>query len=603
VSNRLPCSTIRPQADGSVERWDARVGRWVSAPGGGTANQASASDALPARAAAPAAVAVQRMQPATVGFQQPARRVSARMYAGARGSRFNVGLGSSGNSSADAELSSSLAQLRAASRQIVRDAPYAKRARAIVVNNIIGAGIGMQAQVKSTRGRLNRRINEDIERAWCEWCDPRHCHTGGTLHFADLERAAMGQVFDAGESFIRIHYAAMGGGAVPLSLELVEAERLADNLFQPGPTGPDNEVRLGVEVDVRFQRPVAYWIRRRHAGDIRAPGNAIDRYERVPADEIIHLRVVDRWPQTRGEPWLHAVVRKLDSIDQYTTSELRAAQNDATMFGSVKTTAVDGGPLANNQQEQKDEAARPEMQIEDGVIVDLEPGEELDYHTPTRPNTALDPFLRYMLREVSAGIPGVSYASLSNDYSQANYSSERVSQLDMRDTWRVFQQWWLRNFRHRLHRLWLQQAVLARAVPAVAREQYAPDPRKFEAVKFKPRGWNWVDPTKEVAAYKEAEKAGYISAEDVIAQTANGMDIEDVVDAMARSRDLYEEAGIVRDTDVAATNAATAGKVAQASAPAAGPPDPEEDSEGDSPDTNNQNDPPRRARVVQLGGR
>lgn len=584
-------STIRPQADGSVERWDARVGRWVR--GGAAAQpalQQPQQSVLAGLLHAEAAAAAQR-QPGQASSQASARRISARMYAGARSTRFNVGLGFSGNTSADAELSTSLTQLRAAARQIVRDAPYAKRARAIVVNNIIGAGIGMQAQVKSTRGRLTRRINEDIERAWCDWCDPRHCHTGGSLHFADLERAGMGQVFDAGEAIFRIHFAAFGGGPVPLSLELVEAERLADNLFQPGPISADNEVRLGVEVDVRFQRPVAYWIRRRHAGDIRAPGNAIDRYERVPADEIIHLRVIDRWPQTRGEPWMHTVVRKLDSIDQYTASELRAAQADATQFGSVKSQpdpTATGPRLANNATEQA-AGEKPQLQIEDGAIIDLEPGEELDYHTPTRPNTALDPFLRYMLREVSAGIPGVSYASLSNDYSQANYSSERVSQLDMRDTWRVFQQWWLRNFRQRLHKLWLQQAVLARAVPSVALEQYGPDPRKFEAVKFKPRGWNWVDPTKEVAAYKEAEKAGYISAEDVIAQTANGLDIEDVVDAMARSRDLYAEAGIVRDTDVAASNAAAAKEPPAITAP----PDPDDDDSA-----NNQDDPPRR--VVSL---
>jgi hypothetical protein len=40
------------------------------------------------------------------------------------------------------ELSTSIRVLRARSRQLIRDAAYAKRAKVIVVNNIVGAGSG-----------------------------------------------------------------------------------------------------------------------------------------------------------------------------------------------------------------------------------------------------------------------------------------------------------------------------------------------------------------------------------------------------------------------------------------------------------------------------
>jgi lambda family phage portal protein len=340
-------------------------------------------------------------------------------------------------------------------------------------------------------------------------------------------------------------------------------------MTQPGPLDVGAEVRMGVEVD-RFGRPLAYWVKTRHPGDLsRHVGSGPDKWERVPADQMIHMYRIDRWPQSRGEPWMHTVLRKLDSIDQYSGAELQAAQADAYHFGTIKTTAIDGGPLANNQTEQATDT-KPEMQIENGIILDLEPGEEMDYHSPTRPNAALDPFLRYMLREVASGV-GVSYESLSRDYSQSNYSSSRLAMLDDRDLWRVTQQWWLRNFRQPLHETWLQQAVLAGAIPSIGVAAYAADAEKFEMVKFKLRGWSWVDPAKEVAAYKEAEKAGYMSPEDIISQTANGQDIEDVVASIQRSNDLYEAAGIVRDTDVAAANAAAAAKSAPASKPDTAP--------------------------------
>lgn len=513
-----------------------------------------------------------------------------RLYASAQPSRYNPGLGMGGRSSADAELSLSLDRMRAASRQMVRDAPYAKRAKVIVVNNVVGGGVGMQAQTKTERGELSKRVNDDIEQAWCEWSIAANCHTGGALHFADMERAALGQVFDAGEAFVRLHYRAFGRSRVPLALELIEAERLASDLVDPGPVAPGAEMRMGVEVD-DFGRALAYWVRARHPGDLTRRVASPDRWERVPAEDMLHLRIVDRWPQTRGEPWMHTSLRKLDSMNDYSTAELQAAQADAYQFGTIRSEqAASMGALADTEED-AEAGGKPTMNIENGMVQELEPGQVFDYHHPTRPNTALDPFLRYMLREVAAGI-GVSYESISRDYSQSNYSSSRLSLLEDRDLWRTLQLWWMRNFRLPLHRVWLRQAVLGNALVTVPVAQYAGNMPKFEAVKFKPRGWNWVDPAKEVAAYKEAERAGYISAEDVIAQTANGQDIEDVVEAIKRSRELYEAAGIKRDVDVQ-TSAAPAPGAAPPPAPPAEPDDDDAQASKSPP-----NDPPRR--VISL---
>jgi lambda family phage portal protein len=107
--------------------------------------------------------------------------------------------------------------------------------------------------------------------------------------------------------------------------------------------------------------------------------------------------------------------------------------------------------------------------------------------------------MRYMLREVASGI-GVSYESLSRDYSQSNYSSSRLALLDDRDLWRYFQAWFIRSFREPLHRLWVQQAVLGGAIPQIPVAAYWLDRRRYEAVRFRPRGWAWIDPEKEAKA-------------------------------------------------------------------------------------------------------
>jgi len=488
-----------------------------------------------------------------------------RMYGAARPTR-SGGLGNSGSTSADAELSLSLDRLRNASRQVVRDSAYAKRARQIIVNNIIGSGVGMQAQVVTTRGDLAARINSAIEEAFCEWACADHCHTGGALHFHDLERAAMGQVFEAGEAFIRLHFRAFGSSRVPLALELVEAERLATGHVEPGTAAAGNEIRMGVEVDP-FGRAVAYWVRQRHPGDIRGAIGASERFERVPADQMFHLRTVDRWPQTRGEPWLHAVVRKLDDLNETSQAELAATRANAYVFATIRSPEGTGSPLETDQEDD----GKLVMDMEPLTIQGLRPGEELDLHSPNRPNANLDAFLRHMVREVAAGAL-VSYESLSRDYSQSNYSSSRLSLLDDRDTYKALQQWWVRSFRRPLHKLWLGQAVLARAIEALPVAQYAAAPAKFEAVLFKPRGWSWIDPTKEVAAYKEAIKAGLTTLTDVIAATGDGRDIEDVVATRRRELDMLDAADIDVDTTVEDPS-----EVAAAAAPSAAPTAPAED--------------------------
>jgi lambda family phage portal protein len=502
-------------------------------------------------------------------------RTGVRMYNAARHSRLTVGFGSS-NASADGELASGLAVMRARSRALVRDAAYAKRAKVVVVNNVIGSGVGLQAQVMSTRETLRTDVNDAIERAWCEWARAENCHTGGTLHFSDLERMAIGQVFEAGEVFIRKHYTRFGDSQVPFALEVIEPERMADNLQTSPASSISGIFRLGVECDA-YYRPVAYWIRERHPGEQWLGFRGTDRVERVPADQIIHLRIVDRWPQTRGEPWLHAAIRKLNDMDGYSEAEIVAARGAASYMAAIESPEGES-PLAETQTD-----GSKELIFEPGQVLQLANGEKVVFHSPNRPNPAMDPFMRMMLREVAAGV-GVSYESLSRDYAQSNYSSSRLAVIDDRDLWRTLQLWFIRSFREVIHGEWLQQAVLARAIKEIPLVEYVTEPAKFAAARFKPRGWTWIAPEKEVDSRLEAVRGGFTTLGDVIAETGNGDDLEDLLKRRKREVEMIEEAGLEFSTDPGADKPAPTPR-----APAKLPPAEDDDA---------TDDPPRR--VVSL---
>lgn len=530
-----------------------------------------------------------------VAKAQPAARhskINTRMYAAARADRLTQGWAVS-NGSADSELVQSITMLRARSRALCRDASYAKRARMTVISNVIGSGINMQPMIRTSRDELNDRVNDDIKEVFKEWCAADSFHTGGRLSLPLFERACMSQVFTAGEVFIRIHYRRFGGSTIPLALELIEAERIADELTSPFLSATSgNEVRMGIEVD-EWYRPVSYFIRRKHPSEFRFSNGSPDLVEQVPARDIIHLSLIDRWPQTRGEPWLHTAARRLNDMDGYSEAEITRARSQACTVGAIET------PESVEEIGEAQEDGDVEMELEPGIIQRLKPGEKLSANAPSAPNPALDPFMRYMLREVAAGA-NVSYESISRDYSQSNYSSSRLALLEDRDLWRFFQSWFVCEFRQPLHRIWLQQAVLSRAITTIPVEQYALSPQKFNAVLFKPRGWTWIDPTKEVEAYKEAIKAGFTTRTDTIAATGGGQDVEEIDETRERELKHSKAKGLRYDTDPEAYMAEVDKTKADAKSAAGGkPPAAKEEKEDDSDETD-QNDSESRRRVIPL---
>ena len=458
-----------------------------------------------------------------------------RAYAGAESNRLTGDWAAMGTS-ADSEILTSLRVLRSRSRQLVRDNPYAKHAVRIITNNVIGGGIGMQAQVVNARGKLQTSINDSIEQAWCTWAERGTCHTAGLLGFADIERLAMVQLVTSGEAIIRKIRQPFGGGEIPLALEVIEADRLLDS-WQTARAPNGNAIRLGVEID-QWHRPVAYWFAPQHPGDYQFTTFEPSRFLRVPAEDILHLYIIERWPQTRGEPWFHCVLRNLHDQAGYEEAVVVKARASANIVGFIRSPE----PVAADAIDK----GRSVIDTEPGTWQKLLPGEDVAGFNAMTPDPAIDPFLRYMLRKMAVGI-GTSYESLSRDYSQSNYSSSRMALLDDRDLYRVLQGFISRNLRQDIHREFLDAAVLVGAVKTGP--DYFTSAAKYQAVRFKPRGWSWIDPAKEVTAYKMAVRAGFMTQEDVIGQTSQNADIEDVLRQRRAELDMAADLELVFDTD------------------------------------------------------
>jgi lambda family phage portal protein len=378
-----------------------------------------------------------------------------RMYAAAQNNRLTSDWISQATS-ADSEVRGSIRMLRNRARQLVRDSDFAKSALRAVKNNVVGTGIKMQAQVRMQRGgRLAEEVNANIEEEFKRWGSAKRCHVGGKLSWYDIQRLCVTSMLESGEVFVRIVRQSFGNSKVPMALELIESDLLDDDYNAIEKNG--NEIRMGVEID-KWGRPVAYHFFDYHPGDYQFSyaQKAVKRRIRIPAEDVIHLYLIDRPGQTRGVSAFATAIMRLRNLSGYEESEIVAARASSSMMAFVRTPDQELFEDGTFDQESV-------LDFSPGSIRRLAPGEEMQFFTPNRPDDAFTPFVQQMLRAVAAGI-GCSYTQVSSDFSQSNYSSSRLELLETRTHYKVLQQFVIEALCEEVYEKWLEMAVMASAL-------------------------------------------------------------------------------------------------------------------------------------------
>ena len=449
-----------------------------------------------------------------------------RRYDGARLNRSNSDWLVS-SSSADSDLRSDLVRLRNRSRDLIRNNPYLKHAiQATLPNNIIGTGLGFQSQVKRKRGdKLDDDLNQQIEDAWLEWQEADYCHTAGKLTFGDLQRLAIKSVAESGEVLFRIIRSSFGGSPIPIALEIIESDQLCDSHAVSGYGG--NLIKMGVELN-EWQRPVAYHLYPYHPGDTqftRAVENG--KLIRVAADDVYHLFLSDRPGQTRGVPWLHAVINRCRQMNAFEDAKITTARAQALINAFITTPDPENVVLAG-ETENGDRT----WDLDSGEAIVLQPGEQVQAFIPSTPNDNGSEFLKSLLRSAAIAT-GISYEAFTGDFSSTSYSSARTALLQERDCYQVLQNWFINCFLLPFYREWLDVAVLSGRLKI---DDYFQNRAHYCKPKFTSRGWPWVDPLKEVNANIEAVKAGFKTLTEIAAES--GKDFEDIVKTRRRELDL-----------------------------------------------------------------
>ncbi len=450
--------------------------------------------------------------------------LATRGYEAARGGRRTEGWTAT-NASANAEIGAAGTTLRKLARDLVRNNPHARKAVAVMVNNIVGAGIVPRAATGDER--RDRAIN-DAFAAWSEDCDAL-----GQIDFYGLQSLACRAMIESGEVLIRRRPRRSGDGlAVPMQLQLLEADFL--DAAHSGPLANGRLIQ-GVEFDA-LDRRRAYWLFDGHPGDAYG-GPAGRRWTSVavPAGEIAHLyALIDGRPgQVRGVPWLAPVMLKLRDLDDYQEAEQVRKKIEACLAAIV--FGDDEADPGVNTLKVTDAEGRTIEQFEPGLIAYARGGKDIRTTAPAATDSYAD-YVRAQLHSIASGAL-VTYELLSGDLSQVNYSSIRAGLVEFRRLAEVLQwQCLIPMFCRPLWRWFIDAAFLAGRIPAADyRVKWAPP--RFEA----------VDPVKDAAADLIEIRAGLTTLPQAIAR--RGYDPAEQLAEIAAANALLDRLGLTLDSD------------------------------------------------------
>jgi lambda family phage portal protein len=466
----------------------------------------------------------------------PPRRRQA--FAGARFDRLTSDWVLAASRSADAELRGDLRTLRNRARELDRNSPFGARYSQLVAENVVGPkGIRLKAKNKLKDGTdFHRGANASIEAAWVEWSRAENCDLTQKLTLTENLALSTSQWATDGEILIRL-WEGPDFGPFGFKVQVLDPDLLDDELNQErSATTP--LIRQGVEYN-RWGAPAFFHLWTAH------PNDALMWRERVkvPADQIIHTFIPRRAGQTRGIPHAAAIMLTLKMLDGYVEAELVAARIASASMGAIEDLPNGDGPAPNPNVGVGDDVSGSTSgsdipaEAEPGALLDLRGKGHLNLWDPQHPTSAFPDFMRMMSHYAAMGY-GISYGTLTGDLSQANYGSLRVGMLDERDHWSRMQSYIIDHVLDRIYRRWLKMALLNGMIPGITDFDVA----RWTRVLWMPKGFDWIDPLKDVQGELLEVGAGVNSLTRMCAK--RGIDFEEMLEERAEEIALLAAYGV-----------------------------------------------------------
>lgn len=425
-----------------------------------------------------------------------------------------------------------MATLRSRGRDLVRNNSIAASASNVHKNGVIGTGLKLHPKINNEFLNITdeeaRAWERDVKFKFNSWAKNKvSFDIQKKINFYESQQLVITSVFAAGDIFATTPRVKRKGIEQDTRIQLIEGDRVCN------PNGKINGPRLteGVEVDGNGA-PIAYHIRKTHPHAVN-PIDLKNDTVRIPAfgpktgrQNVLHIFNMERPDQRRGVSGLAVIMTKVKQLGRYTDAEIMAAVVSGMFTVFVKKEIEDEDILDEALTDQESEtfpkvtgggfdqgAEDNTYRMGNGSIVGMGKGDSVEFANPSRPNTAYDPFVNSIYKEMGASLD-IPYEVLLKHFS-SSYSASRAAILELWKMFKVKRQWMANQYCQPIFETWLSEAISKGQVEA---------PGFFDSnlVKSAYCGCAWVgdskgqiDPVKETLGMQMQEDRGYMTAEQI----------------------------------------------------------------------------------------
>lgn len=416
--------------------------------------------------------------------------------------------------------------IRARARDLERNADFAESIINSFERNVVGTGIRVQAKVVDIDGNEDDKLNQQIEDLWEEWCRARNCDVTGQQSFIEMQQMAVRRlIVDGGIIFVKAY---TNTGPVPFSLQAREVDDLDTSLNSlPGANG--NRIVGGVELD-KYNRPVAYWLKQ-----YTPDGFWNGKSERIPEQRVIFLWRKTRPTQIREVSPMAKTLPRVRDTNEF----IEAVSVKERILACLSVFIKKQNPTGLGRNVKLDQqSGYTTKTISPGMIHELQPGDEVQAVVPAGQASNAKDFISIQQRLAGSG-QGLSYEAVSRDMSQVNYSSARQGLLEDQRTYMMWQQFLIEHFCREVYTEFVISAVLSGQLNI---PDFWQDKRRYLKHVWIPPGWSWIDPLKEINAYKIALNTGQDTLARICAE--RGEDWRDVLKQRAKEYEFAKSLGL-----------------------------------------------------------
>lgn len=412
-----------------------------------------------------------------------------------------------------------IAALRYRSWNLYRNCPQARKIVRTLDAKVIGRGLSPQPQSTNKDETAFVEFRKRAREVFAEFCkesDFRGKPGAGGQDFAGQCRTALHSCELSGGALYRFHRIDRKEQRdrelfVPLQLQLIHIDRLDE-------TKSEKNVFRGIKVD-DLGRVVGCWVKQ---GGVNASEESIF----IGIGELRHFYVQDDIDQFLGSPWFGAALLTMDDRRNYENSEIIAAEAAACVVGTYRLSPGQGGfglQTSDTNSDLTDVDGNPVTRLQPMMMLNLGSAGEFEIKGSDRPNSSASEFLSHLMRGEAASVPGVKSSTLTMDYRNSSFSSERSADNDIWPELETVQDWLALGFCQPIYEECIKAAVLSGLfdkVPGFSAADFEVRKREYLKTTWQGPVCRSINPKDDALAARERIKNGSSSPQREAAKLA-----------------------------------------------------------------------------------